>query len=609
LPRDRRTPDATIPEMNRPSNELASGPATFSRSVEHSVGRRISPAVRLMPAVIAPVLLIGSLTWPVLFTNSVFYDDWLKHLWLISEQSLAIRANHMPTVFVSDSHTVFEPLYAFYGGTIYTLAGGLSLVLGDAPIPTYVLTYMMAFSAAYGGWYWIGRMANLGRLQAQVPGLVFVTCAYYLQTLYATGDWPAFVGVSTIPLLIASTLSVLRSERMRMWPAVALVVSSIVFFGSHNITILWGSTLMVLTALVILACVPEARRQIKLRGATRVAGLAIPSALVNAWYLLPAVAYSSNTWIGSGYGGGAVYWRLILQEFMYKVSANELFTLSRAPSFPGQPNTASSLPVLVIAWVVVSIVLFLWLGRRSQLWLRLLLITSGMAVLIGVVMTHAGLILALPTPYTMVQYSVRLESFVLLSVTGAVLAVLVLVQRGAGKVKLWTWTLVPILIVSVVGAVEQVADFPATRPGQTRSRQLATYESKEVDYADASLPLLDREGLLPVVRFPPPVNGSSESQIVYMAPGELVDSNIGGGPELVHVTGARIVGVSPDLTDILEIGKGNGRSKRGVSAELISLSTADGLPIMVGRLVTVAALLTLVGEFALVAIRRRVRRR
>jgi hypothetical protein len=557
-----------------------------------------------MTVVIAPVLLVGLLIWPMLFTNSVFYFDWLRHLWLISQQSLAIRANHMPTFFVSDSRSVFEPIYAFYGGTIYALAGALSLVLGEAPVQAYILTYLMAFAAAYGGWYWMGRMANLGRWQAQIPGLVFVTSAYYLQILYFAGDWPAFVGVSIMPLLIASALSVLRGDRMRVWPAIALVASSIVFFGSHSITILWGSTLMLLTALAIVVCVPEARRQVTLVGATRVSGLVIPSLLVNAWYLLPAVAYSSNTWIGSGYGRGGVYWQRTLREFMFMASAKHLFTLSRAASVPQYPNTAFSLPILVIVWVIVSIALFLRLGRRNRLWLRLLLITSGMAVLIGVVMTHAGLILALPSPYTMLQYSVRLESFVLLSVTGAVLAVLVLAQSARGKEKLWNWTLVPVLIVSVVGAVEQVGAFPAAPPGSTRSRQLATYEAERVDYADASPPLLDIEGLLPVIEFPRPVHGDSESEVVHLPPGQLVDSNIGGGPEFVHITGARIVGVTPYFTDVLEIGPGIDQSKPGGPTEAISLSTADGPPIVVGRLVTLAALLTLVGELALVTVRR-----
>jgi hypothetical protein len=208
----------------------------------------------------------------------------------------------------------------------------------------------------------------------------------------------------------------------------------------------------------------------------------------------------------------------------------------------------------------------------------------------------------------MLQYSVRLESFVLLSVAGAVLAVLVLAQSARGKVKLWKWTLVPVLIVSVVGAGEQVGAFPVAPPGRTRSRQLATYESERVDYADASLPLLDVEGLLPVVEFPRPVHGDSESEVVHLAPGQLVDSNIGGGPEFVHIKGARIVGVTPYFTDVLEISPGVGRSKRGVSTDVISLSTADGLPILVGRLVTLVALLTLVGELALVVVRRLVRR-
>ncbi len=549
-----------------------------------------------------PVLLIGALAWPLMFTSSVFYFDWVTHLWLIWQQSLAIRANHVPSFFINYSHSVFDPVYSFYGGTIYTIAGALSLVLGDTPVPTYVLTYLMAFAASYGGWYWMGRMTGLGRWQAQIPGVVFVTCPYYVQILYSSGDWPAFIGVSMIPLVIASALSVLRAERMRICPALALVASGIVFFGSHNITILWGTTVMLLTALAVIACVPEARRQVTRRGVTRVAGLAMPALLVSAWYLLPTIAYASNTWLGSGERKGRVYWERLIRADMPIVSMRHLFTLSHAESFPGAQGSTAALPILVIAWLLVSIAVFQRIGR-SRTWLRILLIVSAVAILIGVVMTHAGLLLALPQPYTRLQFSVRLESFVVLGITGAVLAALSLARVTAGRARLWGWTLVPLLIVSVTGAIEQVDAFPPAEPRVSRSLQMESYERLQNSYADARLPLRDRNGSLGIITFPASaVHGDHVSGVVDLPPGQLFDSNIGGGPELVKVTGARIVGIDPGFNDVLEIAPGTRRGSRA-TAETISVSTADGFPIVAGRLLTFAAILILIAQLALIAVR------
>ncbi len=599
--------------MGSPSDTpapLAQAPSAALPRQGRRAARRARPAVRAAALVCAPLLVIGVLTWPLLFTGSVFRFDWLTHLWFIWQQSLAIRANHMPSFFINDAREVFYPTYAFYGGTIYTLAGSLSLALGNAPVAAYVLTYLLAFAAAYGGWYWIARMAGLGRWLAQAPGLVFVTSAYYLQIVYSSGDWPAFVAVSTIPLLIASALSVLRADRLRIWPAIALAASGIVFFGSHNITILWGSTFMALTALALIACVPELRRRITRPGVTRVAGLLVPALLVNAWYLLPTLAYASHTWLGIGEGKGQLYWEDDLRETMSIVSPAHLFTLSRAASYAVAPGSAAALPILAIGWVLVSIAIFLR-TRHDRTWMRILLVACGMAVLIGVVMTHAGLILALPQPYTRLQYSVRLESFLLMGVSGAVLASLVLARGAAGRARHWTWALVPVLAVSAVAAAEQVAAFPPSEPGVSRGQQMQAYERPQNDYADGRLPRIEHTGTSVTLAIPPSsVHGDRATGLVRLAPGQLVDSNIGGGPELVHVTGARIVGLDSELRDVLEIapnskvasGGGAGHTS-SAGTETISLSTAEGLPIVAGRLLTLGAVLVLIAELALVAAR------
>jgi hypothetical protein len=581
--------------------------------------RRVLGAGRLVPlghaigiAMLAgaPALLIGVLAWPMLFTSAALNGDWLHHLWLIWSQSQAIRADHHPSLFLNYSHSVLYPQYAFYGATIYAIAGTLSLLLGGAPIAIYVLTYLVGFAAAYGGWYWMARMAGLGRWLAQVPGLVFITSAYYITLIYARGDWPEFLAVSTIPLLTASGLSVLRADRLRFWPALALAGSAAVFFGTHNLTIVWGSTTMALVGAMVVVCVPEVRRWLALRRVIRIAGLVVPALLVNAWFLLPAIAYQSHTRISRQYLGV----RTTLKLFMSVVSAGHLFTIERIAAVPSARAFVVTLPILAIAWTVVGMAIFLRKGLRGA-WTRMLVICAGATALMTMVMTHAPLILALPRPYAMVQFSYRLDSYVLLGISGTMLAVLVLAQGTRGTSTL-VWALAPVLIVAVVGAIHQTDAYPNYRGSRQASvRPSLTPGPREegwIDYIDASLPRLAHVPQVPEIDFPPAsLHDDRASKIVHLQPGQPVYTNIGGGPELVHVTGAKIVGISPEGNDVLEVGPSLGSPQGGSGGhggspptEVISVSPASGLPVVLGRLLTLVAAIFLTGELMVLAARR-----
>jgi hypothetical protein len=565
--------------------------------------------------VVGPALLIGVLAWPILFTNSTFNDDWLNHLWYMWHQSITIRENHWPSLFLNYSHAVFYPYYAFNGGTTYALVGALSLVLGNAPMETYIFTYLLAFGSAYGGWYWMARMAGLGRWRAHAPGLVFITSAYYLTLIYARGDWAELLGVSTIPLMSAAGLNVLRARRLRMGPALALVASSIVFFGTHNITVLWGSSFLALTGLALVVCVPRARREITRAGVIRVLGLVGPALLFNAWFLLPALVYESHTLIGSEYANAR---RLVLLT-MPLVSAAHLFTLSRASASAGAVF-ALSLPILVIAWVLAGIAMLLPAARGGT-WARVLLLLSAVTVVTGVVMTHANILLALPRLYTEVQFTYRLESYVLLGISGAVLAVLVLAQGRAGRTRLLMWTLAPVLIVSIVGAVQQADAYP---PVDRRGQALSSYIRPPLaveglsDYLDVALPVLtDTHGRPAIIDFPATsVHDDEVSELVHLRPGRLYYTNIDGGPNLVHVTGAKIVGIDPEGGDVIRINPDPhaavdtslraARSTREPEwTERISLSPATNAAVVLGRLLTVVGAVIMALEFVVLAIRSR----
>jgi hypothetical protein len=576
------------------------------------------PLARAAALVGAPLLLIGALVWPMLFTSSYFIEDWLEQVWFVWHQSMAIQAHHLPTLFLNYPFGVFYPHYAFYGGTLYAATATLSLLLGGALLETYVLTYVLGFAAAYGGWWWIGRMCGLGRWRAQAPGLVFITSSYYLTLIYGRGDWPEFIGVSMIPLVIAGGLCVLRAERLRLWPALALAVSCTMLFGSHTLTVVWGSTVLALVAVAILVCVPDARRAVTRRGLMRVVGLVVPALLVNAWFLLPTLAYGSHTLIGSEYG----YWRHELRVAMYLVSTHHLFTLSRASATNTTPSFALSLPILAIAWVLVSIAIVLVRDRRGA-WVRTLVIVSTVSAGIAVLMTHAGLLLALPRLYSTLQFSYRLESYVLLGLSGAVLAVLVIVEgraprRGHG----WSLTLGAVLLVSAIGAIQQAAAYPhiGERDRELHKFETVITEVPLVDYTDSALPRLNYGGLpgtKPVViDFPTTsVPGDPISVVTHLLPGQLAYTNLEGGPNLVHITGAKIVGIDSQRDSVIAI-EASPQAARAASkhptsvassvpSETITLSPANTLPVVAGRLLSVLGAILLALELGVLALRRR----
>jgi hypothetical protein len=550
------------------------------------------------------LLLLGVLTWPLLFTYSGFSGDWDHHLWLMWHQSLAIQAGNFPSLFLNSSYSVLYPTYAFYGGTLYAVGGILSLALGGAPVSAYVLIYVLDFAAAFGGWYWLGRMAGLGRWPAMVPGLVFVTSAYYIVIIYVQGDWPEFTGISMISLMLAAALSVLRADRVHAGAGVALAISSILFFGSHNITIMLGLTTIALAGLATIICVPDARRQITRVGVARTVAIVVPSALVSAWYLLPAFAYQSRTEIGSNY-------HQALEELsgtVPLVSLAHLFTFSRTGlGLPAPYYLALSLPVLAIAWVVVGMLILPW-GSRNRPWIRVLLICSGLALVIGIVMTHLGLLESLPRPYPLVEFVYRLEAYVLLALSGAILAALALARGGSRRARVWAWLAVPVCAVSLVGAIQQIRTYP--NPGQDRYVTLEYYGEVETgankDYRDASAPIIAGHGLVKAIIPPEAVRADrAVSFTTHVRPGTLLATNIGAGSYLLHITGAKAVGVDSETGDmVLRVGSADSAGTRASAPEeTISVSTGHSLPIVLGRLLTFAGLAILALELLALAVR------
>jgi hypothetical protein len=549
------------------------------------------PSLQSAAIVIAAALVIGFLVWPMLMTSSGMAQDWSNHLWYLWRQSVTINRDHQPSLFLNDGGSVFYPFYAFYGGTIYALFGGLAVVLGNAPLVAYVFSYVLGFAAAYGGWYSLARMAGLGRWQAQAPGLLFVTSAYFLTLVYARGDWPEFIAVSILPLLTAAVLRVLLVERLSLRWAILLVGCAIVFFGSHNLTMLWGVTALAISGLAIAVAVPQARRRVTSRGLARVVALVIPAALVNAWYLFPALAYGQRSSIATHYDYAGS-----LRGSSFLVSNSHLFTFSRASVVDNTPDFVLALPVLAVVWVLLSILISFVL-RRGGAWRRVLCVLSALTIGFAVLMTHTGLLLTLPRPYTLLQFSYRLETYVLLGLCGAVLATLALARTWPRRWRIWSWTVVVVLIASGVGAVQQVDSYPRgnKNPGVVVPDRYAVFNPAHQppftgglgDYSDATLPVIEPPGTPVGITFPTVIDEEKVTIPVKLPAGVLVHTNLTGAPYLVSVAGAKVVGRDKSGDMVLEI-----HAARN-SPQQITLSRSNRLPVALGRLVTRLALIVL----------------
>lgn len=219
-------------------------------------------------------------------------------------------------------------------------------------------------------------------------------------------------------------------------------------------------------------------------------------------------------------------------------------------------------------------------------------------------MTHPELILDLPHPYTLVQFGFRLENYVLLGLSAAVLVILVLARGWTGRWRLWPWTAVIVLLAAGAGAVQQVDGYPrgTNHPPMAvaANRYVAFAPSGQppvtaaglgcrtgigCGYDDNTLPLTESSGL-PEITFPISAIHSDRITLPVDQPaGALVSTNLAGAPYFVDVTGAQAIGRDASGHIVLRL-----TASQGNSGQQISLSPSSSLPLVLGRVITLLAL-------------------
>ena len=543
-------------------------------------------------------LVIGICGWPLANAKVFYFTDWFVHLWYAWHQEGSLRAHGLPSLFAHDGAGVFDPHFAFYGGTLYTITGAMALVVGHQA--AYLATWLLAFAMAYGGWFWLARQAGLGPWTSHVPGVVFITSSWCISSAYFLGAWGQVIASGALVLGLAAVCSILRADRLRPLPALALAVSAMLFTGSHSLTLVWATTMLVIAAGAALVVIAPLRALITRRGLLRVAVVVVPAVMVNAWFLLPAAVYQSHTNIGSDVASA----HGLLTISMKWVAAEYVLGLGRTPVEPAYTRFAAELPLLAAGWVVAGLILLR--PSRNAPWLRGSLLLLGMAVATWVLMTSSSLLLDLPHPYDMIQDPVRIEAYIIFALCGALIATLVLVQRARPRHRLWAWAIVPVLAVSVLQANGQLRQ-PVTKP-PANGPQLATaspYLRTEFfpgtqDYVDARVPEVNPDPAITIAEFSP-IQAEREDRAqttVDAQPGEVVIANLKAFSELIHISGAQLVARDRYGNAFLKIAAD---AKPG--AARIVVTTAHPWPVMVGRLVTLLGLLGLTGLGATLLVR------
>lgn len=574
------------------------------KPVAPSVGRSDRWRVPLeVASVVGVALVVFFLIRPMLWGHKFIGFDWYTHLWYIWHQEGSIRDNVFPSLYNFNQTGIFDPHFAFYGGTLYVLTALVSLVTGH--VAAFVISWIMAFAMAEGGFYWLARQAGAGPVVSHAPGVLFISSAWWLAGIYAWGSWGQAVATASLPLLVASAIAVLRADSLRPWPAVALAFSTMMYTGSHNLTMLWASSLSLLALVLVLLLVPVARRLLFRKVALkRLAVVMVPAILVNAWFLFPDIVYQGQTLIAQN----DTFAEGLVTTSMNFVESRYLFTIKYVNGIPGFTHQSATLPILGTAWAGVAFLLALPSWR--SMWLRLGLIAFGITVLVWQIHTHLDWILKLPSPYDRIQAPYRLQGYLTLGMASFVVCGLALMARLQDRRRLWLLALAPTVLVVVLSA-KALVDQPLGPVYQPPWSQPRAYWAQDEppfgagDYVDGRVEVVQIDPTMPRADFDAKAAQRDHRATVTVnaSPGQYVASNLKAATWLVKVKGAKIFAMDPAGNAILEV------TDDAVGSDgkaTITASSKTPWPVTLGRIVTVLALLALAGGLvALVRARRR----
>jgi uncharacterized membrane protein len=535
-----------------------------------------------------PVAAVAALIAPMVLTGRTFGIDWSGHLWLVEMQARNIEALGHPSLFIQSGLGAFYAWYAFYGGTLYSIAGGLAALSGGHVTVAYIGCYGLAFAMSYGGVWWIARQVGIGGWHAHVTPLLFVTSAYFLTDAYARGAWPETMAVSSIPLVAAGAGHLLRAERLRPWPALVFLLACVVMTGSHNITLMLSVIFFALLALVALAARVDVRSLPRPR-LLAVAGLFGVAVAINLWFLLPDLAYGTRTYIGAN--PTPPHMPRLTLDLIFDPLRNSL--LGTSPQLGPTPTFYVQLPTLALLWALVA----LWISRaRMGVAARRVAIGLGAILLvITVLIVWSGVWPHLPRLLWNIQFPYRLVTYATFCVLGLVLLAMRHLTRGRSR-RVLVGALLAIVAFESAQAVHQIWATPSAL--ESRAQLFTIGPSWWTRFASAGeSPFGDEFSDFSERQVTPTIKGTeleldargpvkSGYAVTLASPGPgTVATNIQAGSYLVGVGGARPAGRVEDGSLVVRLKQPAGTQAR------ITFAPARSLPIVAGRDLTVVGVL------------------
>jgi hypothetical protein len=542
-------------------------------------------------AVVTGVVLVVAA--PLLFTNSGFMADFTNHLWLVWSQARSIATTLHPSYFINTTtEGVFNPWFAFYGGSLYGTTGAIAALLGDRPIVAFVGVTMIAIAAAYGGLLWLARQYGLRGWIAHMPALTFVTSAYYITNLYGRGAWPEFIAVSAIPLCIASALHLGRNLQPRTLSFALFVVAIVFFTGSHTLTLIWGSLVLIVFLLMSRLALGT---PLVLRGRIwpLLAALGLGVAL-NAWFLVPDGLYARDTLIAEA--APPFNWNSTSFLNAPGVIFNPFRFVSKESSTPALFVQA---PDWFLAWTLITMLL-LWRSAADRVLRRFFIGLCGLLAALLVLRTVSSVWRVMPGTLKVIEFPYRLDSYVALTVAGLVMVAAITLdrqnrlQRGSSVSKQLLAALGGVALVSISLCMWQLWVPTTGIPTWTYPDRHAALVSPHVlprtwyahhTYADLRSPLVSVSPSRAVILDPNLVRGDRLVQTLTPPPGMTpFSTNILSGPYLASVHGIVRIGRTSDGLVVAR------RVEPGSGPVRVVVERTNSAAVIVGTVLTVLAL-------------------
>jgi hypothetical protein len=546
----------------------------------------------LIPAGVCALLII-----PMAFTERTFAPDWTNDVWLVWKQGQSLADLGHPSYYLNASLLgAFYPIYAFYGGTLWAVSGLLDVLVG--PFKATFALYLFAFAAAYAGWTWLAMQAGLRGWVAFLPGCIAVTSPYVVTLAYGRGDLGESIATAMLPLAAASALAVFRDDRLRAFPVAAFLLSVTLLTGTHAITLVWGTTVLLFAAAAAAVSWRELVRP-RLGRLLQLAGLATLGVAINAWVLVPVGLYAQKTWIGQSPDA---------LKLLSLTGPGVLFNpLRSATQIPGAAaDVQAQLPVLALACaLIIGAVAWRGLSRERRL------LAGVLAVLLAgilLLLLAPSLIDDLPRYWRYIQFPFRLLTYADLAVIGLLILALAGVNDRPRTYRAASLVVAVVAVISVVQAMSQAYGarswatfFDSTTP---HGREIATLSQNyppptyyaPSDFSEISepivtptlpgeleVPLTQSHGLDYEVSYPPGSAGT-------------VATNVTTTGYMVSVDGAEIAGRTPSRHLVL-------RLPASTSARTVGFHPRHSFPLVAGQLLSILALILAVGLLGWFAIR------